>query len=54
VLNFAGDCVGLHERRVTRLGEFSPLGGLITLGSFGEISEVIQMIGLLFSMLKVM
>jgi hypothetical protein len=34
--------------RVTRLGEFSPLGQLFTLSSFSKITEVAQTFGLLF------
>jgi hypothetical protein len=35
--------------RVTRLGEFSPIGLLITLGSFLKITTVAKHLGLLFS-----
>jgi hypothetical protein len=34
--------------RVTRLGEFSPIGRLFTLGSFCDIAEVTTFFGLLF------
>jgi hypothetical protein len=34
--------------RVTRLGEFSPIGWLFTFGTFVKITEVAQIIGLLF------
>jgi hypothetical protein len=37
--------------RVTRLGEFSPVGRL--LGSFVKITEIAQIMGLLFSTVKV-
>jgi hypothetical protein len=36
------------ETRVTRLGEFSPIGWLFTLGSFLKMTEVAQIFGLLF------
>jgi hypothetical protein len=36
--------------RVTRFGEFSPNGRLLTLGRFSKISEVAQDLGLLFSL----
>jgi hypothetical protein len=35
--------------RVTRLGKFSPLGWRITLGSFAKITQISQIIWLLFS-----
>jgi hypothetical protein len=41
------------DTRVTRLGEFSPIGWLITLGSFFLITEVAKIFGLLFSTVKV-
>jgi hypothetical protein len=40
--------------RVTRLGEFSPLGRLFTLCSFLKITKVAQILGLPFSTVKVM
>jgi hypothetical protein len=39
--------------RVTRLGEFSPIRQLFTLGNFKTITEVAQMFGLLSSVEKV-
>jgi hypothetical protein len=39
---------GLLRRRVTRLGENSPLGWLLTLGSVLEITEVVRIFSLLF------
>jgi hypothetical protein len=35
--------------RMARLGEFSPMGQLFTLGSFEKITETAQIIWLLFS-----
>jgi hypothetical protein len=40
--------------RVTRLGEFSPFGRLFSLASLLKISEVAQILGLLFSTAPVM
>jgi hypothetical protein len=40
--------------RVARLGEFSPIGSLFTLGNFVKIAEVAPIIGLLFYTVKVM
>jgi hypothetical protein len=40
------------ENRVTRLGEFSPIGRLFTLGSFEKNKEIEQIIGLPFSTVK--
>jgi hypothetical protein len=34
--------------RVTRLGEFSPIGRFYSLGSFLKITEVAQILGLFF------
>jgi hypothetical protein len=39
--------------RVTRLGELSPIGWLFTWGSFLQIIEIAQIIGLLISTVKV-
>jgi hypothetical protein len=39
--------------RVTRLGEFSPVGRLITLVIFVKMTEIAQIIGLHFSTVKV-
>jgi hypothetical protein len=39
---------------VTRLGEFSPIGWLFTLGSFTKITELAQISGLLFPNIPVM
>jgi hypothetical protein len=37
---------------VARLGEFSPIGRLFTLGNFVKNTEIAQIIGLLFSTVK--
>jgi hypothetical protein len=41
------------ETRVARLGEFSPIGRLLTLGSFLKIKEAEKCFGLLSSKLKI-
>jgi hypothetical protein len=40
--------------RVTRLGEFLPIGRLFSLDSFGEMTEIAPISRLLFSTVKVM
>jgi hypothetical protein len=40
--------------RVDRLGEFSPIGSLFTLGCFMKSTEIAQIVCLLFSTVKVM
>jgi hypothetical protein len=40
--------------RVTRLGEFSPIGWLFSLGSLSKITELAQILGQLFSNVPVM
>jgi hypothetical protein len=40
--------------RATRLGEFSPIGRFVTLGSILKFTEVSQILGLLFAAVKVM
>jgi hypothetical protein len=37
---------------VTRLGEFSPIGRSLILGSFCKIAEVVRILGLLFPWYK--
>jgi hypothetical protein len=44
-------CCNIGDR-VTRLGEFLPVVRLFSLGSFFKITEVAQIFGLLFSMVK--
>jgi hypothetical protein len=39
--------------RVTRLGEFSPIGQPFTLGGFLKIAQVAKIFGLLFPTVKV-
>jgi hypothetical protein len=39
------------KNRVTRLGEFSPIGQLFTLDTFKKILDVSQIFGLLFSII---
>jgi hypothetical protein len=40
--------------RVSRLGEFSPIRRLFTLGSFQKMAEAAHIFGLLYSTVKVM
>jgi hypothetical protein len=51
---FAKDLKNKGGARVTRLGDFSPIGRLFTLGLFTKITKVAQMFGLIFTTAKVM
>jgi hypothetical protein len=42
------------DGRVIRLGEFSPLGRLLSLGSFLKMAKVDQILGLLLPTVKAM
>jgi hypothetical protein len=43
----------VHTNRVTRLGEFYPIGWLFTLGSYFVIAEVAHKFGVLVTRLRV-
>jgi hypothetical protein len=45
---FAAQIFFFFQGRVTRLGEFSPVGRLFSLGTCLEITEIVQFLGLLF------
>jgi hypothetical protein len=45
--------IALVAVSATRLGEFSPIGQLFTLGSFLNMTKVAKVLGQLFSTLKV-
>jgi hypothetical protein len=51
---YASTYIQRYTNWVTRLGEFSTIGRMFTLGSFVKISEVVQLYEVLFSTAKFM